>query len=135
MPLPEDPAIRGAFDTLSEDVRPHLLAMRELIYQTAEATPGVGQVVETLKWGQPAYQTVNPKSGTTLRLGVVKSHPQEAAIFVHCGTSLIETYTQHYGDRLNYEGRRAILFPTDTPLPEEVLRHCIALALTYHLKS
>jgi hypothetical protein len=37
------------------------------------ATPGVGALHETLKWGQPAYLTPETRSGTTLRLGVPKS--------------------------------------------------------------
>ena len=34
-----------------------------------------------------------------------------------------------------FSGNRAILLDPDRPLPEAELRHCIALALTYHSKG
>lgn len=132
---PDDPAVQAAFDAHPTAVRDRLLALRRLILETAGDTPGVGRIVETLKWGQPSYLTEAPKSGTPVRLGAVRSHPEEAALFVHCGTSLIETYDSLYGDTLRFEGRRAVLIPPEGPLAEDALRHCIALALTYHLKS
>ena len=50
-------------------------------------------------------------------------------------TSLVESFRRHYPDELRYEGKRAILFDEDDEVPEAALRHCIALALTYHLRK
>jgi len=40
---------------------------------------------------------------------------------------------QHDPDRLRYGGNRCILLKAEDKLPEAELRHCVALALTYHL--
>jgi hypothetical protein len=46
-----------------------LLALRRVIFATAAATPGVGVLTETLKWGEPAHVTAETASGSTIRLG------------------------------------------------------------------
>jgi hypothetical protein len=56
-------------------------------------------------------------------------------MFVPCQTTLIETFRQHYSDQLEFEGRRAILFDAERQFPREQVRHCIALALTYHTRN
>ncbi|QXB91969.1 DUF1801 domain-containing protein [Providencia rettgeri] len=35
-----------------------LLMIRELIFRTAAENKKVGTITETLKWGQPSYQTI-----------------------------------------------------------------------------
>ena len=40
---------------------------------------------------------------------------------------------ERYGDVLALEGNRAVVLTAGQRAPEEVLRHCIAMALTYHL--
>jgi hypothetical protein len=46
----------------------------------------------------------------------------------------VESYRHLYPD-LRFEGRRALIFSAKVPPPRDVLRHCIALALTYHRKT
>jgi hypothetical protein len=36
---------------------------------------------------------------------------------------------------LKYSGNRAILLDAADKLPEKALRHCVGLALTYHLRK
>jgi hypothetical protein len=36
---------------------------------------------------------------------------------------------------MKFEGNRGIVFDVADGLPEEALRHCISLALTYHLRK
>jgi hypothetical protein len=36
-----------------------MLALRASVLKTAVQTPGVGDIEESLKWGEPAYVTVN----------------------------------------------------------------------------
>ncbi|HEX7924620.1 MAG TPA: DUF1801 domain-containing protein, partial [Bradyrhizobium sp.] len=116
-----------------------LLALRRLIFDTAKATKGVGALEETLKWGQPSYLTPETGSGSTVRIDQVKSSDQvkpaadQVAIYFHCQTNLVETFRELYPE-LSYSGNRAILLDVAGRLPEAALRHCVALALTYHQK-
>jgi len=71
-------------------------------------------------------------AGTTLRIDALKGSPDAYALYVNCKTSLVESYKHLYPDAFRYEGRRALLFSTQTPPPQDALRHCIAMALTYH---
>ena len=106
--------------------------MRRLILATAKATNGVGLVEETLKWGQPSYLTPETRSGSTIRIDRVKEVAAQYAVFFHCQTNLVETFRELYPE-LRYGGNRCILLKAEDKLPEAELRHCVALALTYHL--
>jgi hypothetical protein len=130
-----DPAIARVFDTYAPAVKPKLLALRRLILDTAAATPGAGELKETLKWGQPSYLTTQTKAGSTIRIDHIKSEPAQYAMFFHCQTSLVETFRELYGRELTCLGNRSIVFHADDEIPEQALRHCVALALTYHLKK
>ena len=121
------------FDGYPKPVRTKLLALRKLILDTAKTTKGVGAIEEALKWGQPSYLTSESKSGTTVRIDQVKSVPGQYAVYFHCQTNLVETFRELYPD-LKYGGNRAILLDAKHRLPEAELRHCVALALTYHLR-
>lgn len=123
------------FDAYPPDVKDKLLGLRRLIFDTASTTEGVGALQETLKWGQPSYLTAQSKSGTTIRIDQIGSLPGRYALYVHCQTNLVSTFRELYPDELTYDGARAIVFDQDKDIPEEVLRHCIALALTYHLRK
>jgi hypothetical protein len=60
--------VEAVFAQYPDQVRERLLALRDLIFDTASHTKGVGEIEETLKWGQPSYLTIKPKSGTTIRI-------------------------------------------------------------------
>ena len=111
-----------------------LLALRRLIFETARTTPGVGALEEALKWGQPSYLTAETGSGSTIRIDGVKSVPNQYAVYFHCQTSLVETFREIYPE-LRYSGNRSILLDAADDPPEAALRHCVALALTYHLNK
>lgn len=115
-------------------VRTQLRTLRRLILDTAKATRGVGAIEETLKWGQPSYLTTETGSGSTIRIDRVKSTDDQVALFFHCQTDLVTTFRELYPD-LSYSGNRAILLDANKKLPEAKLRHCVALALTYHLRK
>ncbi len=68
----DDPKVASVFDNFPKADRKGLLKLRALIFETAAQTRGVGQLNETLKWGQPAYLTPVSKSGSTIRLGLPK---------------------------------------------------------------
>ncbi|WP_044541007.1 DUF1801 domain-containing protein [Bradyrhizobium sp. LTSP885] len=124
-------ALFGAYPA---PVKTRLLALRRLIFDTAKATKGVGALEETLKWGQPSYLTAETGSGSTVRIDQVKPAADQVAIYFHCQTNLVETFRELYPE-LSYSGNRAILLDVADKLPEAALRHCVALALTYHLNK
>jgi hypothetical protein len=129
-----DPAISAVLDAYSKPVKARLLALRRLILKTARATEGVGAIEEALKWGQPSYLTRETGSGSTIRIDGVKTVPNQYAIYFHCQTNLVETFRELYPE-LRYGGNRSILLDAADDPPEAALRHCVALALTYHLNK
>jgi hypothetical protein len=112
-----------------------LLALRRLILDIAKVTEGVGALEETLKWGQPSYLTAETGSGSTIRIDRVKSAANGYAIYFHCQTNLVETFRELYPSEFSYGGNRSILLNAEDDVPEQPLRHCVALALTYHLNK
>ena len=128
------PATPAIFDSYPNPVRAKLLALRKLILDTAKITKGVGAIEEVLKWGQPSYLTSESKSGSTIRIDHVKAVPGQYAVYFHCQTNLVDTFRDLYPD-LKYSGNRAILLDAKDKLPEAELRHCVGLALTYHLRK
>ncbi len=127
--------VEAVFNTYDTEVGKKLLGLRQLIFVTAAQTKGVGELEETLKWGQPSYLTSGPKSGSTIRIDAIKSAPDRYAMYFHCQTRLVETFREVYPHVLTYEGNRAIVFNVNRKIPEQPLQHCIALALTYHLNK
>jgi uncharacterized protein DUF1801 len=127
-------AVESVFAGYPGPVKSKLLALRRLIFDTADATEGVGALEETLKWGQPSYLTTESKSGSTIRIDQVKSEAGGYAVYFHCQTDLVETFRELYPE-LRYGGNRSILLDAGDKIPEKALRHCIALALTYHARK
>ena len=127
-------SVKDVFDSWDTSKRKFGLELRELIFTAANALPQTGTIEETLKWGQPSYLTPETRSGSTLRIGLIKNS-ELLGLFFHCQTTLIETFRSHYSDQLKFEGNRAIVLNPQNPLPTKPLKHCIGLALTYHLKE
>jgi hypothetical protein len=127
-------AVSAAFAAFPAPVRARLLNVRDLIFDTAATTTGVGEIEETLKWGEPAYLTTRSGSGSTIRLAQDKDS-RAAAIHFICHTNLVDEFRRLYPDGLRYAGNRSILLSQDKATDEAALRHCIALALTYHLRK
>ena len=129
-----DPAVDAVFKTYPKPLRTRLLALRRLILDTAACTHGVGALQETLKWGQPSYLTIETKTGSTIRIDRVRPTADRYVMYFHCQTDLIQTFRELYPTELDYGGNRCIFFDVTDDVPEPALRHCVALALTYHLR-
>jgi hypothetical protein len=129
-----DSAAEAVFSAYPSPVKSRLLALRRLIFDTAKTTAEVGTLQEALKWGQPSYLTTESKSGSTIRIDQVKAEAGQYAVYFHCQTDLVETFRELYPE-LRYGGNRSILLDAGEKLPEKALRHCVALALTYHLRK
>lgn len=127
-------AVEAVFAAYPRPVKAKLLALRRLIFDTAKTTSGVGALEEALKWGQPSYLTSESRSGSTIRIDQVKAEAGRYAVYFHCQTDLVETFRELYPE-LRYGGNRSILLDASDKLPEVALRHCVALALTYHLRK
>jgi len=130
-----DPRVAATFKAYPPEVRARLMALRETIFDVAATTDGVGVLTETLKWGQPSYLTEETGSGTTVRIDRLKGDSGCYAVYFHCQSGLIGQFRELYPETFAYEGERAILFDLGTQAPAGELRHCIALALTHHLRK
>ena len=130
-----DPNVKAVFDSYPAKMRAALLTLRETILSTAAETDGVGKLTETLKWGEPAYLPVKPGIGTTIRINALKGSTERYAMFVNCQTTLVANFRELYGDVFEFEGTRALILNAGKKLPDKALRHCIALALTYHARK
>ena len=128
----EDSNVERTFAEFPDDARRGLLQLREMIFDVAARSEGVGKIHETLKWGQPAYLTTETKSGSTIRLGLPKQGG--IAIYTHCQTTLLSDFQTLFPDDFAYEGNRAIHFETGAELPLDRLALLVRNALTYHLK-
>lgn len=129
-----DPAVAAVFKAYPAALRKRLLALRELVFDVAVRTDGVGPLTETLKWGQPSYLTEQTRSGSTVRLDRVKKG-DGYALYFHCQSGLVPRFRELYPDTFRFEGKRALTFEPGDRLPVRALRHCIALALTHHLRK
>ena len=105
--------------------------LRDLIAETARETPGVGELAESLKWGEPSFTPARPRIGRSVRLN--QRPDGDVALMFICHTGLVERFREFYGDTLRIEGNRAIVLTPGEALPVDALKHCIAQALTYHL--
>ena len=124
-------AVAKTFATYPPQIRAKWFVLRERIFALAATTPGVGELEEALKWGEPAYLTRNG-SGTTIRIAWKSSRPDEYAMYFNCQTTLLESFRTVFPGEFNYEGNRAIVFKRSDVISEDALNFCIVAALTYH---
>ncbi|TDM05442.1 MAG: hypothetical protein C4K60_11725 [Ideonella sp. MAG2] len=128
-----NPDVAAKFSGYPPQVRPKLLALRELVFRVAAMAQGVGEIEEQLKWGEPAYLTAN-KSGSTIRMDWKPKAPEQYAMYFNCQTTLVHTFKTMFPNDFRVEGNRALVFLlTETP-PMDALAWCVSAALTYHLK-
>jgi hypothetical protein len=131
----KDARVAAIFRTYPAPLRARLMVLRDLVFDVAAKTTGVGALQETLKWGQPSYLTAETGSGTTIRIDRVKANEGRCAMYFHCQSGLVETFRELYPDSFVFEGKRAIVFEATDRVPVRALRHCIGLALTHHLRK
>ncbi|RHX85504.1 DUF1801 domain-containing protein [Leptospira stimsonii] len=129
----KNPLVAEVFRNYPKEIRERLLSIRELIFKIAKTTEGVGDLEETLKWGQPSYLTPHTKSGSTIRIDRISSMENTYALFFHCQTNLVETFRELFPKKIKLEGNRCILLNIKDPIPTKELSVCISIALTYHL--
>ncbi len=121
--------VAEVFSKYPSKIRKKLMRLRQLVLDTASETEDVKDIQETLKWGEPSYLV---KGGSTIRMDWKISKPNEYALYFNCKTKLADTFKELYGDKLNIDGNRAIIFHENDEIPIKEIKHCISLALTYH---
>ncbi|MEM5585178.1 DUF1801 domain-containing protein [Roseibium sp. AS2] len=131
--MKDTPEVLELLESYPPDVRTALSRLRTLIVETAQGNERIGELQETLKWGQASYLTVRPKTGTTIRIDRDRSEAGDVALYVNCRSSLVSEWRGLF-PQLTYGGDRSVHFKVNTPLPEEELRQMISMALTYHRK-
>ena len=129
----KDRKVAATFRAYPSPITAKLLGLRQVIFDVASETDGVGELHETLRWGQPSYLTVQTGSGTSIRIDQLKSQPGMYAMYFHCQTTLVGTFREMFRDGFAFDGNRGILFRSRDRTPLAKLRKCVALALTYHL--
>ncbi len=128
----KNPDVAAIFDAYPKGVKEKMLFLRGLVFEAAKESRDAIVLEETLKWGEPSY--LSP-IGSTVRMGWKVSSPEHYALYFHCQTKLVDTFKELYNDALLFEGNRAIVFPLNSALDVDVVKHCIFLALTYHQRK
>lgn len=106
--------------------------LRAVIFETAEQSPRIGTLDESLKWGEPSFTPKKKNVGSSVRLA---QRDGAVAVMFICTTKLVDRFREIYPDDFNFEGSRALVFSDGETIPKEQLKHCIALALTNKLKT
>ncbi len=123
--------IKECFEEYPESARFRLEELRRLVFKVASELE-LGEVEESLKWGEPSYCT---EMGTPIRMDWKLKSPNHYYLFFHCQTKLIDTFRELYGEVLEFQGNRAIVLSLLKPLPEPAIKHCFELALTYQQRK
>lgn len=131
----QPPDVAITFDSYPLGARKKLMTLRELIFDVAAKTNGVGELEESLKWGEPAYVTAESKSGSTIRIAWKKARPTQYAMYFNCQTTLVDSFKTIFPTAFKFEGNRALVFDESDEVPVAALRICVEMALTYHSKS
>lgn len=119
--------VKNTFDKYPENARAKLFEIRELVFQIASEL-GLGEVDETLKWGEPSYSV---RTGSPFRIDWKLKSPNNYYLFFNCQTKLVDTFRELYGEQLHFQGNRAIVLCLSTSLPKATIKSCLMLALTY----
>jgi len=121
------------FMNYPEHIKNKLFYLRELIFDVANTHKEIGEIAETLKWNEPAYN--NPKTGSAVRIDWKSNAPHHYMVYFNCKTSLIDEFKMLYPDKFKYQRSRAIIIHQNDTLDIEAIKHCFYLSLTYKLRK
>jgi hypothetical protein len=130
--IPINPDVEAVFNSYPEKIKSKLMFLRRLIFETAASIEDIGEINETLKWGEPSYLTPISKSGSTIRIAWKESKKEQYSMFFKCTANLVPAFKEKFPQKFKFEGNRCIDFNLDDDVPVKELKQCIALALTYH---
>jgi hypothetical protein len=75
------------------------------------------------------FKAYPPAARARLKIG------DSSAIYVHCRSGRVDPFRALYPDTFTDEGQRAIELGLGDRVPQQPLRHCLALALTHHSRK
>ncbi len=130
--IPTKSEVAAVFNLYPKKIKSKLMVLRQLIYETAASFEEVGELEETLKWGEPSYLTPISKSGSTIRIAWKNSQKDQYSMFFKCTANLVPAFKERFPDKFRFGGNRSIDFNLQDDVPTTELKQCIALALTYH---
>jgi hypothetical protein len=130
--IPINSEVAAVFDSYPQHIKSKLLILRQIIFDTAASIEGIGEIEETLKWGEPSYLTTESKIGSTIRIAWKESQNEQYSIFFKCTANLVPAFKEKFPQKFKYGGDRSIDFNLNDDIPIKELKQCIALALTYH---
>ena len=113
-----DKAIKTHFDEYPDDVRGRLGQLRSFIFELLSDL-GLGEVEESLKWGEPSY---NVKTGSPIRIDWKLKSPNNYYLFFNCQTKLVDTFRELHDGTLVFQGNRAIVLNLTEPLPRALIK-------------
>jgi Domain of unknown function (DU1801) len=121
-------SVAKKYESYPDNAKIFFMKIRAVIFEVAE-NEGLGDVEETLKWGEPSYLV---KGGSTIRVDWKPKFPNQLSVYFNCKTSLVETFREIFGDTFQYEGNREIVFLMFKKLPLTEFKTCISLSFRYH---
>ena len=121
-------AVEEKFNSYPSSARARLYEIRALIIDVA-GSESIGELTETLKWGEPSYLS---KNGSTVRMNWSARTPDVVSIYFNCNTILVETFKELFQNTFVFKGNREIVLPLLKDVPIAELRSCISMALRYH---
>lgn len=130
--IPINSEVAAVFNSYPQEIKTKLLFLRQLIFDTAALIEDVGEIEETLKWGEPSYLTPKSKSGSTIRIAWKDSQKEHYSMYFKCTANLVPAFREKFPQKFKYGGNRSIYFNINDEVPIKELKQCIALALTYH---
>ena len=126
-----DKLVKNRFEEYPENVRLRLEELRALILKLSSDLK-LGEVEETLKWGEPSYSV---KTGSPIRIDWKLKTPNQYYLFFNCQTKLIDTFRELHNGTLEFQGNRAIVLSLSNSLPDAAIKNCLELALTYQQRK
>ena len=124
-------AVKARFDEYPKHVRIRIEELRNIVLTIASELK-LGEVEESLKWGEPSYSV---KTGSPVRMDWKQKTPSRYYLFLNCQTRLVDTFRELYSDSVEFQGNRAIILSLSAPLPEASIKTCLELALTYQKRK
>ena len=107
---------------------------RKLRDQILAACPDI-DLIETLKWGEPAWLPAKRGVGSTLRIAWKPARPDQIGLFVNCKTTLCARMQEIYPMSFAYDGNRALRIDLGGPVDAQAIDHLARLTFRYHLAS
>lgn len=134
-PVPHlDPAITNTVISWPTQASDFLLRIRPILYEAAEVG-GFGPLEESLKWGEPAWRPVKPRTGSTLRIAWPPNSPNELGLFVNCKTKISGIVTDVYPNSFRHIAPRALFVNCDKPLPTDAIAYLATVTFGWHKRA